>query len=229
MKKDKKIEGNKKIVALAAALILLIGGTYAWLTITLNGTKTARIEAGTLAMEILDETNAINIENAVPITDQEGRALTPYKFVIENKGTVSSEYSVYLDKQPIITESEFDMPQNRIKCHVTKTIKQKTGAEKAPETDQQVSQKTDTYILSDLDSTKETTTALLDSSSGNGSDALEANQYIEYEVRLWIDQNATTAEMQKEENGVKKLATYGGKLRLEATQVGIEEDQAYAN
>ena len=45
-KKPQKIENNKKkILALALALVLLIGGTYAWLTITLTGTRTTRIEA----------------------------------------------------------------------------------------------------------------------------------------------------------------------------------------
>ena len=33
--KNKGVEANKKkIIALAVALVLLIGGTYAWLTIT---------------------------------------------------------------------------------------------------------------------------------------------------------------------------------------------------
>ena len=40
-KKNKNfVEKNKKqIVAIALALVLLLGGTYAWLTLTLNGTK----------------------------------------------------------------------------------------------------------------------------------------------------------------------------------------------
>ena len=53
-KKNKNfVEKNKKqIVAIALALVLLLGGTYAWLTLTLNGTKKVRIEAGTLALEL---------------------------------------------------------------------------------------------------------------------------------------------------------------------------------
>ena len=65
--KNKGVEANKKkIIALAVALVLLIGGTYAWLTITLTGTKTTRIEAGTLSLELVDEANEINIEDALP-------------------------------------------------------------------------------------------------------------------------------------------------------------------
>ena len=85
-KKPQKIENNKKkILALALALVLLIGGTYAWLTITLTGTKTTRIEAGTLAMEINDdESEGISITDALPMSDADGANLTPYTFKIEN-------------------------------------------------------------------------------------------------------------------------------------------------
>ena len=46
MKKNKEnfAERNKKqLLVIALALVLLLGGTYAWLTLTLNGTKKVRI------------------------------------------------------------------------------------------------------------------------------------------------------------------------------------------
>lgn len=223
---DKEKKGNgKKIVALALALVLLIGGTYAWLTLTLNGTKTTRIEAGTLAMEIQDESDGISIENAVPITDAEGREQTPYKFVLENTGTVQSEYTVYLDKQGIDAETEFDMPLNRIKCHITKVIKTQVGDTRNVDTDTTESEDTKTVLLSDI-SDEAGTSATLDTSTG--AKPLEANQYIVYEVRLWIDQDAVNSDLQRTQDDKKLSAVYSGKLRIDATQTGIEEDEAYA-
>lgn len=225
-KKTKGVEGNKKkIIALAVALVLLIGGTYAWLSITLNGTKTTRIEAGTLSLILSKESNAISMENALPMSNAEGTATTPYTFTLENNGTVDSEYTIFLDKQAISETESFDMPQNRISYKLTKTIKQKSD-------DSIVSKSTDkTGLLSDIAS-EDTTYAILDSSES--SSPLNPNQYIEYELRLWIHESAENSDMQKEipvadGSDEKKTiyAEYSGKLRIKASQTGIEKDDAY--
>ena len=103
MKKNKEnfAERNKKqLLVIALALVLLLGGTYAWLTLTLNGTKKVRIEAGTLSL-VLDEGNAINVEDSVPMSDIDGLATTPYTFSLQNNGNVTSKYTIYLDDASI--------------------------------------------------------------------------------------------------------------------------------
>ena len=216
--KNKGIEANKKkIIALAVALVLLIGGTYAWLTITLQGTKTTRIEAGTLSLELVDEANEINIEDALPMTDTDGEAQkNPYTFTLNNNGNISSVYTVYLDSVAI-DETLNAMPQNRVKYSVVKTIKTIVGSKdslgKADDT-------ADTVVST------ETLTTDVFSITGEAQDSkqldtgtLAANNYIEYELRLWIDENASNEEMEN--------AAFSGKLRIEASQENIEEDQAY--
>lgn len=238
MAEEKKsgIENNKKkIIALALALILLIGGTYAWLTLTLKGTKTTRLEAGTLALELTGESDAINIEDALPVTDEEGLASTPYSFTLVNTGTVESEYTVYLDKQAIDTTTLSDMPQNRIRYSLTKIVKQINGSRDSLGEDGDTE---DTIIstvsrientLADISSDE--AAAQLDSSADSDSTVLQPNQYIEYELRLWIDEEATNDELHptvtENDQEVTKTAAYYGKLRIEATQVGIEDDEAY--
>ena len=224
-KKPQKIENNKKkILALALALVLLIGGTYAWLTITLTGTKTTRIEAGTLAMEINDdESEGISITDALPMSDADGANLTPYTFKIENTGNVSSVYTIYLDTQAIDSSAnEFLLDSSNIKYSLTKTIKNKT--------DNSVISATTTIGPKLLSTVTEegSNAAKIDASGKNDANPLPAGQYIEYELRLWIDENTGNDAVKKVQDDKTLLGTYAAKLRLEASQTGIEEDEAYA-
>lgn len=216
--KNKGIEANKKkIIALAVALVLLIGGTYAWLTITLTGTKTTRIEAGTLSLELVDEANEINIEDALPMTDTDGEAQeNPYTFTLNNNGNISSVYTVYLDSVAI-DETLKAMPQNRVKYSVVKTIKTIVGSKDSLGEDGDTK---DTVVSTETLTTDVfSITGVAQDSKQLDTGTLAANNYIEYELRLWIDENATNEEMEK--------AAFAGKLRIEASQENIEEDQAY--
>ena len=221
MKENEKnnIEGNKKkIIALAIALVLLIGGTYAWLSTTLHGKKITRIEAGTLSLLLVDEANEINMENALPMSDEEGLATTPYKFTLNNNGNITSLYTVYLDTTDI--PSGFTtMPQNRVKYSLVKTVKTINGVRDsvAKEGD---SDTADTVVSTETlatgvynDNAEIISEKVLDSGS------LAANNYIEYELRLWIDSAAINEEI--------KDTAFAGKLRIEAKQEGIEDDEAY--
>ena len=103
MKKENKsfMEKNKKqIIAIALALVLLVGGSYAWLTTTLKGTKKVRIEAGTLSL-VLNEGNEINVEDSLPMTDIDGLKTDAYTFSLQNNGNVTSNYTIYLDDASI--------------------------------------------------------------------------------------------------------------------------------
>ena len=216
--KNKGVEGNKKkIIALAVALVLLIGGTYAWLTITLTGTKTTRIEAGTLSLELVDEANEINIEDALPMTDTDGEAQeNPYTFTLNNNGNISSVYTVFLDSVAI-DETLKAMPQNRVKYSVVKTIKTIVGSKDSLGEDGDTK---DTVVSTETLTTDVfSITGVPQDSKQLDTGTLAANNYIEYELRLWIDENATNEEMEK--------AAFAGKLRIEASQENIEEDQAY--
>lgn len=208
-KKNSVENHSKKIVALALALVLLIGGTYAWLTLTLNGTKTTRLEAGTLSLNLSSEANEINMEDAVPVTDDDGLKTTPYTFNLENNGTIVSDYSIYLDNEAI-PENMKAMPQYRIKYSLTKTVKTKVGdtIDEANDTIK-VATTTETKILNpQSDGVDQNADRKIDSGS------LEANDYIVYSLRLWIDQSATTEELNN--------TAFAGKLRIEAAQQGIE-------
>lgn len=217
--RENEVENHgKKIIALALALVLLIGGTYAWLSITLNGNKTVRLEAGTLSLRLTNESNAIDIEDAFPMTDEEGLTTTPYTFTLENNGTIASDYSIFLDSEAI-PSGYIPMKQYLIKYSLTKTIKTKVGDEIdqandiAKDTDDETIIKTlnplkTDAVAPDTPEIGENPDRLLDGGS------LEAGDYIVYTLRLWVDYKATLEEMDN--------AAFAGKLRIEAAQQGIE-------
>ncbi len=210
MKKNnkKKKNSNKSIILIIIILILiiLIGGTYAWLTITKNGSKVNTIVAGTLRMDLDDKTSkGIEILDAVPTTDETGLTGPSYSFTLENTGNIIADYKVSLKSQSLAylnQEGLKDMPTNRIKYNIKKTVKQKKTANRDSEND--------TIISSD----NEGVIRFLNSADNLDVGSLEPNQYIEYTLTLWIDEDASYEEM--------KDTAYIGNIKLDAQQQGIE-------
>ena len=120
--KNKKI--TKQLFALALVLIVLLGGTYAWLTLQVNGEKTNVLKAGTLSL-VLDDTTSegIKLEKAVPISDEKGKTGTEYTFTLQNKGTKAASYTIYLD-DVALEASEKRMDDSKVKYQLTKNSKE---------------------------------------------------------------------------------------------------------
>ena len=117
------MDDNKKKLVVAGILlllVLLIGGTYAWLTLTRNGTKTNIIKAGSLQL-VLDDTtsNGILLQNTIPMSDAKGLATDAYTFTLENKGTLSADYTIYLD-DIAIEDGKTRMEDKDVKYSLTK-------------------------------------------------------------------------------------------------------------
>ena len=213
-KKDSFIKKNGKIIiAVAVILILLIGGTYAWLRVTLTGSKVNTITAGVLEME-LDEraTNGIELLEAVTTSDETGKKGTPYKFVMENTGNILSNYTLSLESQPldILGEDTLKkMPQNRIKYNLKKTLKKKVGENRDSANDTVISSDNEGIIsILNPQYNSDTEENMQEITIDSGS--LEPKYYIEYELVLWLDKDATYEEM--------KDTAYIGKIKIDATQ-----------
>ena len=116
--KNKKI--TKQLFALALVLLVLLGGTYAWLTLQVTGEKTNVLRAGTLSL-VLDDTTSegIKLEKAVPISDEKGKTGTEYTFTLQNKGTKAASYTIYLD-DVALEASETRMDDSKVKYQLTK-------------------------------------------------------------------------------------------------------------
>ena len=96
-KKDKR----KTLVAVAGLLTMfsaLMGSSYAYLTYVSKTDNSVTINAGTLALVFQNETNTINMINAVPVKDQVGLdSDKEYSFEIKNNGSIPGVYKITLD------------------------------------------------------------------------------------------------------------------------------------
>jgi len=163
-------EHKMSLFVIVAAIVMLIGLSYAWLQITLRGEKEINIFAAGSLRLVLDDTmtNGINITEAIPITDDEGKTLEEYTFTLENTGKVDSDYTIYLDDLDLPTDKT-RMQDQFIKYYLVRDGKE---------------------IALDLLSTTGTNPdRILDSGS------IESGEKFTYSLRMWIDQDATNEVM----------------------------------
>ena len=114
MKEKKKMsKATKQLFALAFTLVLLIAGSYAWLTLQVTGNKTNILKAGTLKLTLDDTTsNGILLEKAVPMSDEKGKTTTEYTFTLQNTGTAVG-YTIYLD-DVALTDGETQLEDSKV-------------------------------------------------------------------------------------------------------------------
>jgi len=174
---NNKVNGNKHskkkyIIVIILLLILLIGGTYAWLTIEITGDKINKIKAGKLELFLNETSEGITIQNAVPMTDQDGNNMTEgYSFTLKNTGNIGSDYIIYLDDLDI-SDSSKRMDDKYVKYSLTKN-----GG---------------ITNIKLLNTTGKNPNRILDSGT------ISADTTNTYTLKLWIDSAATNEVMETE-------------------------------
>ena len=215
--KDLKIKYKKdpkKFVVATLGILLafsaLVGSSYAYLTYVSKTDNTTVISAGTLALTFNNESNAITLEGALPITDEEGlEGTTEYTFDIKNSGSIPATYKITLDNT-CNTGNTYTVNNESIKpdlCipneYIKVGLKQGNGSYKVlekKETD-------DSYILD--------------------ADSLGANKSKTYTMKIWLDYNTPN---DYNSSGDKNVI-YVGKLGLsyeQGTTVNCSNDNPNA-
>ena len=96
------MSNKKKTIVILSVLILVIAViaiSYALSKLTLEGKKTILLSVKNLEVLIDEnESDVIKIENAIPVSDEEGSKNSPYKFSIQNNGSRKVSYSLYLEQ-----------------------------------------------------------------------------------------------------------------------------------
>ncbi len=77
--------------------------SYAFFTLTLNGTKQNSIRVGKLSLNLTEGT-VIHLENALPTSIETALQETPYHFTVENNGTTEAEYTLTLKNTGTLTD-----------------------------------------------------------------------------------------------------------------------------
>ena len=93
---------NKRKIILTIVTICLIGLggigiSYAYWKFTYMQTDNNIAVSKCLKLDMTNESNEINLTNMYPISDEDGRKLTPYSFKITNTCSMSAEYKVNLE------------------------------------------------------------------------------------------------------------------------------------
>ena len=165
-----QLKKNKKYVVFGVlgVLLLVIGVSFAYWILTLTQTGTNKIASSCFDITLTNEQNAINLQKAYPILDEEGKTLTPYTFTIKNNCDTFASYSVNLELLNTV------LAENRLSAGFVKVMLD----ENTP-----VVLNTNTGVeptLSDAYEAYELTTGYLD-----------ANEKVTYNLRLWIDGDVT--------------------------------------
>ena len=192
MEEKKKTNSRKVkiiVIAICTVLLLVMGATYAWLRLTLNGSKVNVLRAGGLELTLDETSEGITLEDVVPVTDAKGLQGKEYTFTLENKGSDSS-YTIYLD-------DVLDIDQNG-------------------ENDFEESERMrDSDIKYSLIKNGTTTTKVLTETGTNPNRVLDSGIIKKgttntYSLRLWIKEEA--------ENDSIMNKIFAAKLRIEAEQ-----------
>ena len=146
------------IILILISLIVLVGSSYALLTKSFKSKKLS-MEVGTLKIDFA-EGNAINMANAVPMTDSDGLKSTPYTFTITNGGDINAYYTV---------SNEEELANTLDTSYLHMKLTGPDGYDSGIKTVKELG--TETYKL--IDET-----------------LLETGKSVTYELRMWISQDA---------------------------------------
>ena len=165
-------QNNKKKIFLIVGLICIIGlvgigMSYAYWKFTYTQTDKNVAVSKCLKLEMSNESNAISLENMYPISDEDGRKLTPYSFKITNTCSMSTEYKVNLE----MLEGT--------------TLNSKYLAS--------LVNNGDIKLLSSYDATKTTISGSVESRTLDNN-ILTPGASKEYSISLWMDKSVTLAD-----------------------------------
>ena len=165
--KDKLNNKNIIITVIVLLLILGIGFSYAWWRYTVIQDKTNVGVSKCFKLELANQANEINLTNMYPITDEEGRKLTPYTFTLKNTCSVSAKYSLNMEMLEGTT-----LNSNYLAVLVNNK---------------------DIKLLSSYNST---TTVISGSTESRTLDTgvLQANSSKDYSISIWMDKSVTLSD-----------------------------------
>ena len=171
------------ILGVAILIVAVVGISFAAFTYVGPGSKTNSITTGTITMSYTEDTNGITLSNALPMTDDAGKALSAegqyFDFTVNakivGKGTTKIDYVI------TATEVTTSLPNTGVKVYLTSNTDQ--TVELAP------------TIVSTLPLTQAGNSAgatagerILKSGSISTTDN-SVNETTTYRLRMWVDQN----------------------------------------
>ena len=164
-----KLKKNRKWISLGVLglLIITLGVSFAYWIITLSQTGVNEIASSCFDITLTNEQNAINLQKAYPILDEEGKELTPYNFTIKNNCDTYASYTINLELLNTVAEN------SRLSAGFVKAMID----EETP------------FLLNTTPATTTLDNAYEAYTLTTGY--LDANEERSYSLRLWMDEDVT--------------------------------------
>ena len=191
---DNKTKKKKilQCIGLVGLFLLIFGLSYALFTVTLNGTKKVKIKTGKLELQLLDANNnpiyitdqntttsyEINLNNQVPVSDEEGLQTHAFEFKLKNTGNIPAKYTIYLD------DVELEVGEERLADEYIRYSLTKNGS---------------SDIAEDLTTIGSNPNRVLNKG------LIEVNTTYTYTLKIWIDENADNDAMDKVFNATLRV------------------------
>ena len=158
---------KKKIVLTIVILLVtitVIGVSYAYWILSFSSVNPNKVATSCLSLSLTNEKNDINLTKAYPISDAEGKKLTPYSFTITNTCDLFLSYTVNLE---VLNDST--MPYKYIKAMVNNEA------------------------ITNLNALEDNTTTLDNVSTSKilAKGTLGTDDSADYNIRLWMDEDVT--------------------------------------
>ena len=164
---NSNIKKNRLILAIITITLvglIGVGMSYAYWRFTAIQDKNNVGASKCFSIELANQANEINLTNAYPITDAEGRKLTPYTFTLKNTCSMSAKYNLNMEMLSGTTLNS---------GYVAVLVNNK-----------------DIRLLSSYDAA----TTVIDGSTESRTldiGLLEGNSSKDYSISLWIDEDVT--------------------------------------
>jgi len=170
LEKLKKMSSLRILIYIGVALIIVGGSSFAYINFFIEGNETNLVKAGCFKTSFT-ENNVISLKEQAPMSDTNGKTLTPYTFTITNTCEIDASFEATFNT---LTTSTLEN-ESKVKVYLTgdKTI--------------------EPIIVEDL-----TKVDLLEGSSGVQNSylidtgVLKQNESKTYNLRMWIDYDVTS-------------------------------------
>ena len=200
-----KLKNNKALmISLVAGLIVLIGAvSYAAYDYSFTG-KDSSISTGTVSIKFLESnTNVIDLKNALPISDSEGKKGDSFDFAVTTKANYNIGMKYTLNLKKLSVDSGYtSLSDNRVKIYLT---------------DYNDSSLLDPTLISGLDNNKIY-------SKTNKHSSTNTKITDKYKLRVWVDSNVDASDWNQD----TKLE-YKFKIDVNGEQTEISLDNSGAN
>lgn len=176
------------ILGIAILIVAVVGVSYAVFTTSIDGSKINVINTGTISMSFVESSNGIYINNAMPISNEEGKRLignnNVFDFVVSSSiaGSTVVNYEIVAEK--VLVNGE-ELSDDDVKIYLEKLV---NGEYVSTPITKEPNGFIKNGIISEIGSKEHEMTLHFD--SFKNSDGIKKSFSDNYRLRMWVSEDA---------------------------------------